>query len=198
MIASELQVQVAVVADHHEMVTAAAPAGGSTLTVTDGGTAAAADLYADGYAAITDGPGQGQTFKVKSHTASAGSAAFVLTFFDEIETAITAASTTSLIRNPYDSPQQSNTTVAEVPVGVPNVAIAGGEYGWLQTAGPCAVVFDESIATVGQALTVGTGAAGSVEEDDTISPASQEFIVGHNMMAGVLTESQIVNLCIRY
>jgi hypothetical protein len=60
------------------------------------------------------------------------------------------------------------------------------------------VVFDESIATVGQALTVGTGAAGSVEEDDTISPASQEFIIGHNMMAGVLTESQIVNLCIRY
>jgi hypothetical protein len=198
MAASELQVTAAIDTAFNEMAVAvAASAGVSTINVTPGASTAAADTYADGYAAVTDAAGQGQIFKIKSHAAIASATAFDLVLYDEIETALTTSSTISIVANPYSAPQQSNTTVAEVPVGVANVAIGANEYGWLQTAGPCSCLFDEAVA-IGQAVTVGTGTAGAVEEDDTATTVSQEFIVGYTLMAGVDTESQIVDLCIRY
>lgn len=201
MTIAELQVQAAVVTNHHELAIAAGGgvAGNKKLTsITSGATLAAENLYAEGYVTVTDNTGAGQMFKIKEHASWASAATTVaVTLYDEIVTSLDATSTVSFIKNKYDSPQQSNTTVAEVPVGVPRATIAADEYGWLQTAGPCPCLFDEAVA-IGQAVTVGTGTAGALEEDDTATTVSQEFIVGYTLMAGVDTERQPVFLQIQF
>ena len=70
-------------------------------------------------------------------------------------------------------------------------------WGWVQTWGPCTVLCDESVAAEGEAITIGTGAAGAVEEDDTATTVSQEFIVGYNLTPLIVDEHQMVDLRIR-
>ena len=201
---AELQVTAAVDTAHHEMAIAAGGgnAGQNVMSsITLGASAVLANEYQFGYIAVTDNTGAGQYFKIKEHAAADASATdFSVTLFDNIATALDATSTVTLNLNPYGSPtsgpQQSNTTVVEIPVGVPCFTIADNEYGWLQTWGPCAVLADEAVA-VGQAVTVGTGLDGAVEEDDTATTVSQEFIVGYSMTALVDTERQLVDLRIR-
>ena len=201
MTIAELQVTADAPTTHQELAIAAGGgvAGNKKLTsITSGALLAAANLYAEGYVTVTDNTGGGQMFKIKEHAAWASAASTVsLTLYDEIVTSLDATSTVGIIKNKYDSPQQSNTTVAEIPVGVPRVTIAADGYGWLQTAGPCPCLFDEAVP-VGQAVTVGTSVAGTVEEDDTATTVSQEFIVGYTLVAGVDTETQPVFLQIQF
>ena len=191
-----LHVAADIVANHQNLATATnSLVSGSrvALDVTLGATAATASQYADGYLVVTDAGGEGQTFRVKDHgaIASAGTGDFDL--YDEIETASDASTTVSLFKNLFDSPQVSNVDQADTVVGVPVATIAAGEYGWVQTSGPCAVLFDEAVAGIGDQLTIGSLTAGSVEAAD----AANEPIVGYTLSAGVDTEYQLVDLRIR-
>lgn len=170
--------------------------------ITLGATAATASQYRYGYLAVTDGGGQGQIFRINSHSAVAsGGTMSDLLLFDAPHTASDAGTTVSLIINAYDTPQQSNTDQQDVLVGIPAVTIAAGnvtaQYGWLQTWGECSVLCGEGIATFGQAVTISSVQVGAAEEDDTATTVSQEPLLGYNVTPLVINEFQIVDLQIR-
>lgn len=209
----EIIVTATVTPNHHDQTVNAAAdftAGSVNVVLNPGATAIVLEEYVDGYAFVSDGTGQGLTYKIRSHAGNAGSTQSVAELYDPVVTTTAAASTVSLVRNPYMNPQQSNTTVSEIPVGIPQVTITAATtaatatarvvdpyYGWLQTWGPCAVLCDEAVTAEGQAITIGTGTAGAAEADDTATTVSQEFIIGYNLTPLVDTEYQMVDLRIR-
>lgn len=200
----ELQVHPELVANHQNLDVAddSLVVGSDVITaVTLGATEATVNQYKDGYLNVISNGGAGQMFQIRSHAAidSAGTGDFYI--YGKVAVASDASTQVSLQLNPYRSPQQGNVDQEDVPVGVPTVTIPIGstdaQYGWLQTWGPCAVRFDEGIATVGQAVTIGVGTVGRVEEDDTATTESQEFIVGYTLQVATDGEHQIVDLRIR-
>lgn len=209
----EIAVTATVTPNHHDQTVNAAAdfsAGALDVVFTVGATAIVLEEYKDGYVFISDGTGEALTYAIKSHAGQAGSTTSTATLWSRVITGTATGSTMSLVRHPYMNGQQSNTTVSEVPIGIPQVTIPAAttaatatarvvnpQYGWLQTWGPAAVLCDEAITAEGQAITIGTGVAGRAEEDDTATTVSQEFIIGYNLTPFVDDEHQMVDLRIR-
>lgn len=199
----QLYVRADTVPNHSELDVTTGEAGSYTITgITIGATALTANQYKDGYCHVTDGAGEGHTYRIRSHAAALASATDVqITLYDAIAVALDTNSTISLQRNGYDTPLISAVDQLDYPVGVPTVTIPAGnvteQWGWFQTYGEASVLQDETIAAICQALTIGTGVAGAVEEDDTATTVSQEVIVGFNLTATVDTEYSPVFLTIR-
>ena len=202
-IVGQLYVAREIVANHENLATTTGSlaVGSREIAVgaiTPGATALTANQYKDGYLAVTDGGGQGYMYRIKNHDAfTASTADGAVSLYDAIAVASDANTTVSFIYNLYSQPQISNTDQADVVVGVPAHTIADSEYGWFQTWGQCAVLCDEAVAAVGQAVVTGTGTAGAVEEDDTATTVSQEPLVGYNISPLVDTEYQVIDLRIR-
>ena len=200
----ELQVQADIAANHQNLATATTSLAVGSQVVTDvtlGATAAAVDIYQEGYLHVASDGGAGQMFQIREHAAIASAGTGDFQIYGAVAVASDASTTVSLTKNLYRDPQQSNLDQADVLVGVPVVTIPVGstttQYGWLQTYGPCPVLCDESVAAFGQCIVPGTSIVGAVEEDDTVTTVSQEPIVGWNMTALVDTEHQLVDLRIR-
>lgn len=209
----ELLVTATVTPNHHDQTVNAAgdfALGAINVVFNPGATAIVAQEYVGGYAFLSDGTGEGTIYRIKDHDVNAGSTQSNAVLYDAVVTAAAGATTASLVRNPFMLPQQSNTTVSEVMVGVPLVTITAATtaatgsaltvdpyYGWVQTWGPCPVLCDEAVTAEGEAITIGTSAAGRVEEDDTATTVSQEPIVGYNLTPLVDDEYQLVDLRIR-
>ena len=170
-------------------VQAAAAVGASQVTVTLGATAASANDYADGYLAVNDAAGEGIAYLVSGHPAADASADLVVALHEDLEVALTTSSEVSLIKNPMKDAVISATDQADLPVGVPNVTIASGSFGWFQTRGVCGVLADEAV-TAGLTVTIGTGVAGAVEALD----GAGEPDVGKALQAGVDTEYRVIYL----
>lgn len=190
--AGKLCVAATVVANHQNMAVASAAAVGvNTVTVTLGATAATENQYAGGYLTINDVDGEGISYLVAGHPAADASGSLVVTLVDEVQVALTTSSQASLDKNPWHSAVISVTDQADMPIGIPNVAITNAEYGWIQTHGVCSALADEAI-TAGAAITTGTGVAGAVEALD----AAGEPDIGYALVAGVDTEYRAVYLTI--
>jgi len=183
---AQLLVAPTFVANHTDQAVTAATdlqAGNSTAIVTIGATAVVADEYKEGWLCVTDGTGEGFMYKIRNHPAHAGSGTFTARLYDPIQVSTAAAATLTLLYNRFRNPQISVTDQLDLLAGVPNVTVSSGsttsQYFWVQTWGECLLLQDENITTAGQALTIGTGTAGAVEEDDTATTVSQEPIVGY-------------------
>jgi len=153
------------VANHVNTTAVASAAGSISPSTTLGATAAAANLYAEGYACVSVTPDGGHAYKVDNHLVNAGSVALVLNLLDGagIKTAWTTTSRVDLIKNPYDGVIQTPaTTHTGVIAGVAVSAVAAGAYGWIQTAGVASVLTDASVVTVlGKAVCASVVTAGS-------------------------------------
>lgn len=161
-------------------------AAGVTEVIVDAGGAVAADAFKDGTFTVNDATGEGFTCVVSGNTATAGAAEMTVYLKQPTTVALTIdVSEATLQKSPWDAVVISATDQADMPAGVPNVAIAADAFGWLQTRGSCAVLWDEAVAK-GLALTIGTGVAGAVEAAD----AAGEPVLGVAQMAGVDTEYQ--------
>jgi hypothetical protein len=202
----QLYVRKEIATNHENCAVGAATSGtaGSFVVsaITIGATALTENQYRDGYLVVTDGAGEGYVYVIESHAAFDASASTVsVRLYTPIVVSLTATSTVSFVSNQYDTPQIANTDQADVLVGVPAATITQSTsaltyYGWIQTWGLAAVWCDEAVGGVGQALTIGTGTAGQVEEDDTATTVSQEPLVGYNVTPLVDTEYQAVFLTI--
>ena len=131
------------VANHDmDLVTAAAAAGASEVTVTLGGTAATANQYSDGYLYTNDGTGEGQIYRIKSHPAADASATLTLTLDenDKLVDALDSTTLSGLIENPYNEVVVSPTTVVSRTVGVRTTSLAASEYGYVQTNGLASIL----------------------------------------------------------
>ena len=193
--AGKLCVAATIVANHvNQVVGDDAAIGDRVVKVDLGATALTANQYQDGYLIINDATGEGHTYKVRGHAAANASDTSVpIYLYDGLLVALTAdTSEYSLMKHPYDSVVVSVTDQADMPVGIPPIAVTADYYFWIQTWGCCSALADETLA-VGRALTTGTGVAGALEVVDSVG----EPLVGDAIQAGVNTEYRMVFLTIQ-
>ena len=130
-------------------------------------------------------------YKIKSHPAASASATLTVELYDGLAVALAGTEECDLVASPYTGVVISNVDQADLPIGVPLVAVTASYYFWAQTRGPAAVLMDEAIGR-GDTVTIGTAVAGAVEAQDAIA----EPIIGHMLEAGVDTKYNQVFLTI--
>ncbi len=138
---------------------------GTSLTVTK-------DQYKDGYVYFNDGPGQGETYKVKSNTAVSSATGLSITIDDEdgLVTALTTSSLFGLMYNPYKDIKiiDGDGTMTTGVLGVTTAPVTADYFCWIQTSGPASVRLGAQVGVVGDALTVSqaSGESGEAERTD--------------------------------
>jgi len=177
---------------HNNTIAVAATTGSTQISVTLGATAADANEYSEGYMVVNDVDGEGQTYKIKSHPAHAGSGTLVVTLFDPISVALTTNSQVSLVHNKYNG-VIVGTVVTQRAAGVPLISVLAGDYCWLQTRGTAGVLIGTA-ATLGADLIVG-GTNGSVtDRTDALGASSEPVVAVADIAVGVATEYNPVTL----
>jgi len=133
-----------------DLAVATTAAGSTTVAVTLGGTAAAKNLYAEGYLFINipilgTSANPHEMYKIKSHAivASAGVLTATLDEPDGLVTAITnGTETVGLIKSPYKDVIVAPAAVAGRFVGVTARSMTADYFGWIQVAGIATVAMD--------------------------------------------------------
>jgi len=130
-------------------VYAAAAIGADEVTVTLGGTAVTANLFDEGHLYVESGTGIGQQFMVKRHeveTSTTGQCVFTLD--RPLKIALDTTSQVTVRKNPYKGViQYPVTTQTGGAVGVARYAMTASYFGWVQSGGECAVLFDTGTNT---------------------------------------------------
>lgn len=178
-----VQAMAPVAAHVSEATGAAFTANETRASMVLGATAAAQNMYREGYLKIEGGTlGIGQLFKLKGHDFVAASGTLSVDLYDPVTTTTTGSEVTTLIANPWANVVIQPTTITAPAVGVTMVNYAAAatasvvtsgyeqtatgtwtqpRYGWLQTWGLASVLLDTSAAVAGSGLIVGA-VAGSV------------------------------------
>jgi len=164
---------------------AAAAIGVTSVVPTLGASAVTVNQYAGGQFVVNDEDGQGYSYTIKSHPASAGSEAITVVLEDDepLVVALTATSQATLVANPYKGIVIHASTEAGVPVGVSRGIITAEYCGWIQTRGIVSVLHDVTPAEIGEAVSASRTTDGCVTEQ--VTPASE---VGVSFVQGVSTE----------
>lgn len=185
-----------VVANHVNLVTAAAAAVGDTqVTVTLGGTAATLNQYAGGtlWCNVTS-TGLGIGYLIRSNPAQTSTTGnLTLTLVDPIQVAITTTTKTSLAPALYSGivVTPSAATAGAAPIGVfTGSSLPINNYGWFQTGGPAPLLCDATVYTLGEEVSqAASGVAGSGSLKVATLPT-----YGVAMQLGVSGQYQLVNL----
>ena len=193
-------------ANHTGLTLSTAAIGATTITATLGGTAVTANQYQGGFLVISAGTGIGQTFKIKSHPAQAStSGTVVLTLEDPLSVAtLTSDSKGSLTLPQYGSANGTAVTTFGVVVSpttatgrtigatiypIPASTSTVPTYGFIQSAGPVAVLNDSATA-IGLDVMPSSAVAGAVV---TYVVATRNR-VGTSTVAGENTKAQLITL----
>lgn len=170
------------IANHIALTPTAASIGATSITVTLGATAATAGQYANGWAFISTGPGNGYAYPITAHPAAALSTTLTVQIGIPLIVALTSSSRVDLQMNTYNGVIQTPiTTLTGSCVGNAPYIIAANEYGWIQTRGPAACLV-KGTPGVGLAVVVPGTAAGAVVVDGA---ASETPVVGTMLTTGV-------------
>lgn len=178
---------------HQQLTPTATAANATTIVAALGASAATANQYAEGWAIIDTTPGLGYAYPISKHAAVSSSGNITLTLDSDspVQVALTTSSRVSLQANPYSGVIQSPvTTLTGAVVGVAVYPITAGQYGWIQTHGPAAVLI-AGTPGVGLAVVVPATAAGAVVIDGA---ASATKVIGSMMVTGVDGKVQAVML----
>ena len=181
-------------ADHDELVVAAAVAAGDRIvTVTNGAsTAIAVDDLKDGYLVIEDDAGEGHLYTIKSNDAAAVDAIVTLTLYEDVQVAMTTATTVTLFRNPFGRVIIHPSPATAALVGVTLVALTASQYGWFQDKGPAAVMTQGTVV-INEKVIDSASADGAVAPTASTA-AGQENYVGVVLEVGPTTEHSLINL----
>ena len=142
--------------------------GGTVIGVTNGTTAVTANMFKEGYLCVSSSTGIGQSSRILSHTTGASGATIYYTIEDPLKVALSVTSKITVIQNPFmDMVIQATTPVAP-GIGIAQYAIPTAEYGWIQTGGPAAALWDSSVAAIDTlGVTPSTTTAGAVTVSST-------------------------------
>ncbi len=185
----------AITANHQNMAAAAAATGATSITVTLGGSAVAANQWAGGYAIVNAGTGIGQTLKIASHPAQAVTSGTVVVSLEDALTGNLSVSDTkvSVIQNPYSGVIVSPAdTLTGTIVGATMYPVTNANYALLATKGINALFSSSNIATeagagvIAAAATAGWGRSATGE--------AGYGVVGIAAQAAVSAEARAVNL----
>ena len=151
-----------------DLAVATTAAGASSVTVTLGATAAAENLYAEGYLFFNlptlSTAGSRVFYKIKSHPYAAGSATLALTLDEPDGTVIAVTNgteTAGLIKSPYKDIVVAPAAIVGRYVGVSPCQIAANYFGWVQVAGMGVAAIDGTPA-VGTLVGASSNHAGSL------------------------------------
>lgn len=175
------------VANHQNRTGVTAVAGASTVTFAVGATAVTANQYYQGYLVVNAGTGAGQALLISGNTSANSSGSPTVNLYDEIITATAASdSKFSLMPHPYSAVILSvhGSATAIYATGVPAISVPDASYAWLQTAGPCSVLANGTIA-VAAGLIPSATTDGAVDAEGTSSVQPR---VGYMLIASVTTE----------
>ena len=132
-----------------DLAVTTAAAGSSSITVTLGATAAAKNLYAEGYLFFNlptlSTAGSRVFYKIKSHPQADSSATLALTLDEPDGTVIAVTNgteTAGLIKSPYKDIVVAPAAIVGRYVGVTPCQIAANYFGWVQVAGLAIVAMD--------------------------------------------------------
>ena len=175
--------------DDDLVVATSSTVGGFTIGITLGGTAAAKNLYAEGYirpnlASTTPH----EMYKIKSHAAISSSATgtFTIDEPDGFQTAITAGTdSVGLIKSPYKDIVVAPAAVAGRFVGVTCADLEADYFGWVQGSGLANVKMDGTPAFgtlvgassnhAGQLLAIGSDTTPALARVHGIAGVDNEF-----------------------
>lgn len=162
--------------------------GATSISITIGTTSVAANDFDEGYLMVASGTGVGQSSKIVSHGTGTSGQTVVFVIEDALKVALTTtgSSTLTVIKNPYDDVIiQAATPVAQT-AGIASFAILAGEFGWLQTGGPAACLFDASVNAVDT-----LGVAGSTTTEGAVRVAAAGSEVIGNSMQVVTVDGEV-------
>ena len=175
--------------DDDLVVATSSSVGGFTIGVTLGGTAAAKDLYAEGYlrpnlASTTPH----ELYKIKGHAAISSSATgtFTIDEPDGFQTAVTAGTdSVGLLKSPYKDIVVAPAAVAGRFVGVTCADLEADYFGWIQVTGLANAKMDGTPAFgtlvgassnhAGQLLAVGADITAALARVHGIAAVDNEF-----------------------
>lgn len=176
---------------------------GTAIGLTHGAATVIANFFAEGFIFVTITPGFADTYKIISHVALASGANTIPDVVNLwpghfIRRALTDTTTkVTLAQHPYSRVIQCAATISGAPVGVAVTALTGasgrGNFGWLQTAGPCAVlgVGTLTIGSPAVALLSG-GTAGAVAP----ASAATQPSLGTVLNVEATTQASLIKLTI--
>lgn len=171
------------------LAVAAAAIGDVSVTSTAAVTATVNE-FAGGFLSVVVTPGAGYTYRIKGNTAAT---AAVITYYldDPLQVALNTSSRVIVAQNTYNGIVIEPGTPTAAIAGVPNSIIAASAYGWVQTKGPCAVLFTGT-GVAGKAVgSLSGGTSGSA------APAiAATNILGYHMATGITGEYSLIMLTI--
>jgi len=168
-------------------IQANAAIGATSISITIGTTTVAANDFDEGYLCVASGTGIGQSSRILSHGTGTSGQTVAFVIEDPLTVALTTAgsSTLTVVKNPYDDVIVQPTTPTGPVVGMASHAVVATEYGWLQTGGPAACLFDNApcgadtagvrgSTTTAGAVTVATTGSEMIGNSMHIVPVSAE------------------------
>ena len=183
---------VAPVANHTSLaITQAQAIGDTTVTVTLGGTAVAANDYLWGTLHVSDGLAGGTGYKIQSHLAQATTSGnVVINIYDGLSVAIDTTSKGTLTYNPFQA------TIACVyggltasVCGIPLVPVTALYYYWSQTKGLCPA-YTIGTVVIGQPVGLGGTTAGACGPITAYTTA----VWGTTVHVNATTKFSLINL----
>jgi len=173
-------------------------AGSPSIKVTCA-SSAAVGFYSEGYMLFATGLGQGMRLMIDKHAAVSTGATGEFFFYpdDPLTVAISTGTTkVSLFANKYANVITTPATTATgTIVGVATYIITAGQFGWIQTWGPCGVVGDDTTA-LGGLVWGPAGTTGRAVGADATGAATllAKQIIGVLMQANVAAQVMLVDL----
>ena len=155
-------------------VPTAIAAGATVITVTNGTTTVTAGQFNNGRLTVSTSTGIGQSFNIVSHTIGVSGAAISFTVDRPLLVALATSSKVSVRVNPYNGViQYPVTTQTGAATGFALTAVAASTatvpvYGYIQSGGDTAVLFDTGANSANGASGIAPSAAvaGSVKQSD--------------------------------
>jgi hypothetical protein len=163
---------IAAVAAHDMDLAATATSAGATSFTSGTSLTVTKNQYKDGYVYFNDGPGQGETYKIKSNTAVSSATGLSITVDepDGLATALTTSSLFGLMYSPYKDIKiiDGDGTMTTGVIGVTCMPVTADYFCWIQTSGPASVRLGAQVGVVGDGLTVSqaSGESGEAERTD--------------------------------
>lgn len=146
---------------------------GRIVYITDTDSAWTTGAFEDGIGLINTGTGTGQTFKIKTNSAT------VLTLYPEtaLATALAVGSSGAAIETMSKVLIAAVTSKVQQTVGATQVSFASGDFGWLITEGDGGVIAGE-VLTIGCNFVSGAATAGEVLKGTTAKGPFDEQSLG--------------------
>lgn len=173
-------------------VAAAVAAGARVITVTNGSAAIAVDDLVEGWVNVEDDAGEGYLYTIKSNDAAAGGATVTLDLYEDVQVALTTATTVLLFINPYSAVIIHPSPATAMLVGVTLVAVTASQYAWFQDKGPASVVTQGTVV-INEKVIDSASADGAVAPTASTA-AGEENYVGVVMEVAATTEHSLINL----